>query len=200
MSERFQHLFGLLSQAVDHHFRFRGGKPFELIEQLHLLFLFLRMLLELTSFTVHLGLIDFPLGFCCEVCTTSHRKGGRNHRRKAAQQYKLAVDACRTCYATHNTECSTKTVIDSVDCLTDPTAGTDVPFFRLKDTFESALRKMRRRRLSHFLQHTAMRFLFELSFQHKFSVGVIVDSSHELVIKEVRIALSSFQHLHRGFR
>ena len=86
LSHGLDHLIGLLREALSHALRFFRIESLQLIEERHLLDLFLGVLFNLAFFSRDLRFVNFGFAFCGEIRARAHRKRGSQHASEARDE------------------------------------------------------------------------------------------------------------------
>ncbi len=115
------------------------GQAFELIEELQLTPLLVRIFLYLAALAVQLGLIQLPLGPAGKKCPGTHRNRRGECAGQARDEHEIAGSLVRRGGPGDDPEDRGQAVVDAVDRAPDPAPAAAVPCFATEDRVQRRL-------------------------------------------------------------
>ena len=191
VDERAQELLRLLLDPLRHRARFFGREALELVEQLELEQLLVRVFLDLRPLARDFRFVDLALGLRRQVRAGAHRQRAGQRAGESRGEHDLAAAGVAG-HAGHDAEDGAEAVVDAVDRVANPAGAAHVPALAAQDRVERRSRRRNRAAGQRAQDDRVIAFL-EHRFFGDLAVGRIAQPRHQLVVFGLGLVLFLFE-------
>ena len=135
MHQRAEKMLGFLMELLGHRPGFFRRQPFELVKQLELEHLLVRVLLDFGPLARDLRFVDLAFGLRRQVRAGAHRERAGQRARQAGREHDFAAAGIAR-HTRDDPEHRAQTVVHAVDRVADPAGAAHVPAFPMEDRVE----------------------------------------------------------------